>query len=152
MKFKFSHLLGILGYGLWITYGIVMTVQSSGDTVPFWGLSERTTSAILLLIWPLAVGVIVMFISVKFLAPLFLWIKRKLQKHHTFAYLPDSIISLSPNQSIPNNLLPKVLFGRIFQLFLLTLGLVDAFINAGILLPENFVTSSQLDSWIVAGI
>ncbi|XEO80120.1 hypothetical protein WKT22_05167 [Candidatus Lokiarchaeum ossiferum] len=142
MKFKFTYIFGLVGYGLWLVYCIVMTVNSSGDPVAFWHLSEKVTSFLLLLVWPLFVSVAFLFLAVKVITPIFLKVKMKFQKQHSFAYLPQQ----------DNILDPKVMYMRLFQLFLLTLGLVDALINAGILLPENFITQVTIDEWISRGI
>ncbi len=142
MKFKKAYLFGSMGYILWLVYSLVMTFNSTGDNVAFWGLSEKTTSAVILLIWPIAITAIFMFLSLKIFAPLFLKSKIKTQKHNSIRYLSQK----------HNYLAPKVLFGRFFQLFLLSLGLVDALVNMGILIPENFTTQVKLDEWMTAGI
>lgn len=142
MKKFLEYILLGLGYGIWLIFSLVMFFEASDSLVPFWNLSEDVTYLLLLLIWPLIASFILGLIGKMVLSKIYLWIFQKLHKNIQIGYVKP----VNPEISLKKTLI------RLFNVFLVTVGLVNALLSAQIIIPNNFLTESQLTDYLLASI
>lgn len=142
MKKYLEYIIYGLGYCIWIIFTLVMFFEGTESIVPFWDLAENWTYLILFIFWPLITSIILGLFGKLLFSRIYLWIFKKLHKDWNLGYVKSN-----PHE---NNW--KKTFSRLFNVFLVTVGLVDAFLAAQIIIPANFLTNLQLENYIVAGI
>lgn len=142
MNRKWMYLLYGAGYILWIIFGLVRFFGSTDEMTAFWQLPEKVNTLLILLIWPLIVSLVAGLLGKFIISRLYLWVFQKLNKNVHIGYLEN-------NNFEKTN---KLTLFRLFNLFLVTLGIVNAMLAANFLFPENFITATQAENWASAGI
>ncbi|MCP4762363.1 MAG: hypothetical protein GY870_11330 [archaeon] len=138
MNSKKGIIFLVMGSLLWLVVPIGIFMSATSESVRFLGLAETTNSIIVMIVFPWILGCVLVILIPRIVSGLYLMLISGGKPSSSVKYIEMESESLNIGKII----------GRMFSLFLLTLGLTQIFLEAGFLDPTSFMTQTKLAGWM----